>query len=1299
MDFVLHAEGEPGQGERGGVEVALTEICEDARTSCLLKNAAACEDGECSEFLTVLIFPFFALVMGTFLKPVARVANLPYTLLLLIAGVLLGCLGCVADLGLLGTSLRQFVHLEPPNSFFYIFLAPLIFEAAYNTEWHTFRRLILPIIVAAFVIVGAQIGLIAGFQMGVIKSPEWRWTDALMFGAMLSATDPISVTATLKSLGASANLGTLIEGESLLNDGTAFVLWEGFFEAAKEGETAAPGGIIWGILKSSIFGALLGMTFGFVALGILTVVYDEFEVETSLTLIVAFLGFWTAQAPAKLSGVICNVSSGLVISALGRPLITPAVRHPLNEFWELVSWVANTIVFVHAGVMVLAFAWSCAGSPHGVKDYLFIFVHFIYLQVIRFGLFALFHPLIAWKNPWYTWKEATIVSFAGLRGAVSLVLALEVAGADHIDGNVRSRIVLWTTGLVFLSLVVNGGLTGMVLHLLGLDKVTDTKQEFLKRARSLMVQTTFGTLDILCVDIAYKSARWSYVMENTLPAAWLEKEGHGHYYAQAAESVIDNSRAHRQSLDMVYADHGGIGAQYHGYGGGRHSVAEDAEVDFEEPRRMSLSRAPKRPQAPFGGESNIRTSLVLAASPHARAGPVAHHHGSTRASLDHTGRHRRSVDYDRHLAFCKCQADPSRIHQDLVSLQARQAGDDYDVDVEQSHEDEVYREVQRRLLVAVLSHIRALANSSFVEVSALISLEQDVQRALDANEENRDYDLFSKLDHRSWYTKLVAQCVTSERLASETIVFASIVFNILTEILKQDMLAESPRVLRDAEQLYEGSAFVLNRLELLSPSEYSWVQSQFAIHVTAAKQDGALNDMLSSGQIDSHEHAFLKEELVEVRRRHSLRSRRNWNKMENARKLLSYHPLFLDPYFDKRSLAMLNLTNLHPGEKIRVEPGALVLVLQGAIRPLEDNLLPVASSTNIAAGNWDGVGRSTVNSGSVPDAQKGAMAGGEGTNQHWCFPAFSGFCGPSLAISINNHASGELAVSEIYRPHTQFIACDVSAETTVFSMPVSGVKEAARHSRSFREELSRAFAREMVLESVADQGTYDLSQVHEGLSNSVDEHSVIGRAFRVLERLPYMSVIRLHAGERAGDSGQSDGEEMTRQQILRGPGVLINGSVRVSIVDTSGLIGAANLLHERLVGPALLPSGDLIIEEAHDSNDEDNDGRMGRVRSNMNTAASRMYASAAKNVLEQEKEPEGSGSGGESADALGPILAHVLVEAHVHLPLGVEMIAKKRLERWTAHQRTVDMNGRFGMFRHLVNHGNTASRYPPNKGS
>lgn len=1286
----------------------------------------------CLNKFTIIIFPFFALFIGVISTPLAKSLGLSYTLFILLVGIILGVLGCGVDLGWLSISLRQWVHLHPPTIFFYVFLAPLIFEASFNTRWHLFKKLLLPILIAAFIIVALQVALIAVFQMKVIRTEGWSWWSAFMFGAMLSATDPISVTATLKSLGASEALNTLIEGESLVNDGSAFVLWEEFFDNAQiaegvnktiagaaghaaEEHSKSAGEIIGAIFQLSLGGMIMGVAFGLVALIILSAVYDEFEVETSITVIVAFLGFWTAQSPSRLSGVICNVASGLVISAFGRHLITRSVRGPLEEFWELLGWIANTIVFVHAGVLLTAFTWSCSGDPHGAKDYLFIFAWYIYLQVIRIGLMFLFRPIMSINNKWLGWKEAFVVGFSGLRGAVSLILALEVAGSARLNEGVKSRVVLWTTGIVGLSLIVNGVLIKPLISFLKLDRAEKSREEFMHRARAIMVQRTLQILDNLCVESGYKSARWSYVIKNVLPTEWLNDAEHVTGYRNAVEQLMDNAPAStRVSLENVRIEertkimHTHLNQRLSQDIPGLGLVASPAlspmanYQEFHPSIRTSMSNAPfqvnmnapmaaltptRTPGGP-GGLTDLNApfgqiSIGKAAIPNI---------GPSRFSLEGAAmHHRKSIDADvlrYNPGRLSVAASPPVTDAPILSaagIHAEIAARYREIEArgEQYEETEKDREVRRRLLTAVLSHVRAINNASLVEYSVLLNLEEDVQNALDANEEGKHYDLFSFLSYGNRQNRQVLyegylRLIEGKKLKGEaSITTTVIVFGILTSILKEEMLYDSPRVLMQAEKLYEGAAALLNRLEALNPYAYGWVNSQFAIYMTEHEQDAVLGDLRASGVVDEQEFKVIREELIDVRRKHvrsrqSLFSRSSLPPIPKPRALLREHPLFVS--LSPRMLSEIVdrygvLVNLKGGQTLQAEKGSLVLVLQGAIRPLEDTILPERQTTimrqiiptdNEPQKQWKAAKQgssSENNSAGASEKRQVPVSHVEsgGTTMHWCFPAHNAFCGPSVILHSHSYSAGaRCAIAQGRAVETQFGCCEIANSATVFTLPVVQVKKLARASEDFRLEITRSLAREIVLESVADQRPYVLTHFME--SSSLDLTTVIGRAFRVLERLSYMSVIALRAGDQSSVH-------------LQGPGVLLNGTVRVSIVDSSGLVGAVNLLHEELTGPALLPSGGLILQEAQaptepapskDIVDDDDLSFKTVVEA----------ATAAADVLEFA---DGNDSG------KGKVIAHVLIEPLAHS----DHSALQRLRRWTMSDIMVDMNGRFGMYRHV----------------
>lgn len=1323
-----------------------SSICE-SESLCRLRTIKDCNRTNAEEHidLTILIFPFLALFIGTLTKPLSRAVGVSYTLLLLLIGIVLGLFGCGVDLKLLSVSLCQWVHLEPPTIFFYIFLAPLIFEAAFNTRWHVFRRLLVPILIAAFIIVMIQVFLIAGFQIWVIRTDGWDWWAALMFGSMLSATDPISVTATLKSLGASELLNTLIEGESLLNDGSAFVLWEAFFENAETPNRLSIGQIVLSIFRLSLGGAAMGVAFGLAALAVISFVYDEFEVETTTTIIVAFLGFWTAQAPSKLSGVICNVASGLVLSAFGRKLITSSVREPLAEFWELLSWIANTIVFVHAGVLLTAFIWSCAGEPNKWYDYLYIGVYYLFLQVIRIALIMVFSPLMRWRNAWLQWRECLVVGFSGLRGAVSLVLALEVAGSEIKEEGIKSRVVLWTTGIVGLTLLVNGFLIKPLLHVLRLDRAKKSREDFLHRARALMVQRTLYILDGLCIETIFKSSRWSYVFENVLNDEWLEATSHGESYRDGVEHLLDNRYAtSRLSLDAVrkdareireYADttrrlsveFGTMSVTSTPNMRVRSSHGQD-KYDYVDDLSKYRARRSKTPNIPMSPGSPEARNFYEDPSEPAR-GPIpplfldeptslgkripSTLAPSTRNPSIEGSYHRQTIDADVEWYGKKGtrvdQPTLKSIHSEIAALHRRgtQHGEEL---TEQDHE------VRRRLLTAILSHVRALSNSSFVEFSVMHNLEEDCQQALDANDEGKHYDLFSFLDRDSTLYERFVYLIEGKALRGETaITTAFIVLGIMSEILKEDVLDESDIVRAEAEKLYFGAAAVMNRLEKVNTHAFQTVKSHFAVYVCEQKQDDVLHDLLKSGIIDEQEYSTLHEELVHVRRkfiqrRHSLmfRSHGAISPPQPPRQTLQKHPIFAG--LSKSQRAQLvdrfgELVHLKGGQGLKAEKGSLVLVLEGMIRPAGEHVLPAPVAAKIQKANTDvdakaalGPHAGDISHESRENAWKAAYddyeqetgekaknvsshnhegftALNEGGEMHWCFPRFNVFSSP--VITLLSHSGGAEHCQFVKERviDTDFVACEIAGKATVFTLPVAQVKILAKESESFRMEITRSLAREIVLESVSDQRPYTLAHFTDPGTLSTDVSTVIGRAIRVLERLPYMQVIGLRSG--------------VSSIHVQGPGVLLNGTVRVSIVDSSGLVGAINLLHEQLTGPALLPAGGLVLEEVHMENDP-----------------SKLKDFANRNTIPEDSvQAENTGNATDNSEdvcrpvrpvrvdnrnasraaerSIGPVLAHVLVEEVGVTEAGVDRTAMRRLERWTAEKELVDMNGRFAMNRHI----------------
>ena len=189
------------------------------------------------------------------------------------------------------------------------------------------------------------------YQNGIAEAGAFIWLSSMLFGAVVSATDPVAVVALLKDLGASKKLGTLIEGESLLNDGTAivaFVLLIGVVTGAEvfTGTGDFIGTAAIGFGKIGAAGGLIGVFLGLIAILWVRKVFNDPMIEITVVLVTSYAVFFICEHFFHVSGVLGLVALGIVMAGIGRTRISPEVEHFMHEFWELVAFVANVIIFI-----------------------------------------------------------------------------------------------------------------------------------------------------------------------------------------------------------------------------------------------------------------------------------------------------------------------------------------------------------------------------------------------------------------------------------------------------------------------------------------------------------------------------------------------------------------------------------------------------------------------------------------------------------------------------------------------------------------------------------------------------------------------------------------------------------------------------------------------------------------------------------------------------------------------------------------------------------------------------------------
>jgi monovalent cation:H+ antiporter, CPA1 family len=377
------------------------------------------------QFLIVLSV---SLTVATVSRIFSWFRQIPYTSLLVIVG-----------LGLAFVDIRL-INLSP-ELILEIFLPPLLFEAAWNTRWRSLKDCLVP--VSLFAVVGVIVSVV-GTAWALITFTNLSLTIALLIGASLSSTDPVAVVALFRELGASKRLTVLMEGESLFNDGVAVVAFVLLSEMPLGMEEFSLSTILVKFLTFVGIGFGIGGLIGF-GLSYLTQRFDLPLVEQSLTLISAY-GSYLITEELGGSGVIGVVTVGLILGNFGSSIgMKSRTRLLVSEFWEFLAFFVNSIVFLLIGDQI-----NFAGLSNNLGLILIAIAAILVARAIAIFALGNFSNLLSKVKT--DWREQIVLWWGGLRGSVSIALALSVP--DYLAG--RQAIISVVFGVVLFTLLVQG---------------------------------------------------------------------------------------------------------------------------------------------------------------------------------------------------------------------------------------------------------------------------------------------------------------------------------------------------------------------------------------------------------------------------------------------------------------------------------------------------------------------------------------------------------------------------------------------------------------------------------------------------------------------------------------------------------------------------------------------------------------------------------------------------------------------------------------------------------------------------
>jgi CPA1 family monovalent cation:H+ antiporter len=384
---------------------------------------------------------------------ISRPLRLPYTLVLVVVGFIIGFSPLLPDLRL------------NPNLVLFLFLPVLLFEGAWSADVKLLRANWLVILLLAVPGLLLSVLVVAALLHWTLGLP---WMLALLLGAMISPTDPIAVLALFRQMGLSDRLRTIVEGESLFNDGVGaalFTLVLAGLLTSLGGTEAMPAPTLWRSLAEALWlmlgGLILGVIIGGVVSRLLRLV-DDHLIEMTITVGVAY-GVYLLGVVLQTSGLLAVVGAGLVLGSYGRGSgLSDRAKLASHDVWEFLGYVANSFLFLLLGIQIgeTSLLQALLGSGLALVGVVLGRAVMIYTMIPLHNVFARWMARHSPTPPSSFFQRPTplprrwrpILLFSGLRGALSVALVLSLPTTLKTRGLLEGMVY----GVVLVTLLGQG---------------------------------------------------------------------------------------------------------------------------------------------------------------------------------------------------------------------------------------------------------------------------------------------------------------------------------------------------------------------------------------------------------------------------------------------------------------------------------------------------------------------------------------------------------------------------------------------------------------------------------------------------------------------------------------------------------------------------------------------------------------------------------------------------------------------------------------------------------------------------
>lgn len=451
-----------------------------------------------------ILFVFLSLLLALASREANKKLKIPVPSLLLSLGLLLRII--CPHVGLSSLSLQ--IDNTNTSTVLLSLIPPLVFQGAFTTDWHFFKKELGQIVPMATSVVFLS-SLLQSIVIKYILQYPFTWNESVLLGVLLCATDHATTRDIMKSMHMEASFNTLVSGETIINQVTVITL----FMTLNDSPDAISdiGMSILSFIKRIGLGCLLGLVFSYVMGKAIRRIVNDYMQETNLTLVTTFLLFWVAEVSLKCSGVMAMVTFGLYMAAYGKTLISPTVEKRLMNVWDILSHNSENIAFIlggmhlgHEFVDLHNLVWS---------DLYKLIVAYISQLLIRFIVILTHYPLLRRFGYGVSFAKIIVLTLGGIKGVISTLLAVIATSGNTYDAKFKGLILFLVIGVTFLTICINPILLKLAEVKFKFINLTDIQENILLRVTSQIMQRSYRKLEKLEKSKEFPLVKWNEVMD------------------------------------------------------------------------------------------------------------------------------------------------------------------------------------------------------------------------------------------------------------------------------------------------------------------------------------------------------------------------------------------------------------------------------------------------------------------------------------------------------------------------------------------------------------------------------------------------------------------------------------------------------------------------------------------------------------------------------------------------------------------------------------------------------------------